>query len=128
LNFESALQTWNKFHLGIGFNIVLCVYVCERLGLNSGLHTFKAEPLLLKPHFQSILLWLFWRWSLVNLFAWAGLELFWSQPLKFLGLYAWGTGTQCCFFLLDELHWLTFCWGFLHLCSYEIWICSFPFF
>jgi hypothetical protein len=39
----------------------------ERWGdwdLNSGLHTCKAGTLLLKPHLQSILLWLFWRWGL----------------------------------------------------------------
>jgi hypothetical protein len=33
-------------------------------GLNSWLHACKA--LLLEPHLESILLWLFWRWSLVN--------------------------------------------------------------
>jgi hypothetical protein len=34
--------------------------------LNIGLHAYKAGTLLLEPHFQSILLWLFWRWGLVN--------------------------------------------------------------
>jgi hypothetical protein len=34
--------------------------------LNLGLHTCKADALLLEPYFQSILLWLFWRWGLVN--------------------------------------------------------------
>jgi hypothetical protein len=36
------------------------------LGLNSGLHTCKAVTLPLEPHLQSILLWLLWRWGLVN--------------------------------------------------------------
>jgi hypothetical protein len=36
------------------------------LGLNSGLHVCKAGALLLEPHLQSILLWLFWRWDLAN--------------------------------------------------------------
>jgi hypothetical protein len=31
--------------------------------LHSGLHIFKASALLLEPHLQSILLWLFWRWG-----------------------------------------------------------------
>jgi hypothetical protein len=39
--------------------------------LNSGLCTCKAgtsksKGLQLEPHIQSILLWLFWRWDLVN--------------------------------------------------------------
>jgi hypothetical protein len=34
--------------------------------LNSGLHVYKAGTLLLDSHLQSILLWLFWRWSFVN--------------------------------------------------------------
>jgi hypothetical protein len=33
-------------------------------GLNSGLCTCKASVLLLEPHLQSILLWLFGRWGL----------------------------------------------------------------
>jgi hypothetical protein len=44
---------------------VLGVLFC-REGLNSGLHGCKVDTLLLEPHFQSILLWLFWRWSLLN--------------------------------------------------------------
>jgi hypothetical protein len=43
-------------------------------GLNSGLHIFKAGTLLLEPYLQSILLWLFWRWGLSELFALAGLK------------------------------------------------------
>jgi hypothetical protein len=35
-------------------------------GLNSGLHNYKASALLLKPSLWSILLWLFWRWGLMN--------------------------------------------------------------
>jgi hypothetical protein len=35
-------------------------------GLNSGLCTCKAATLPLDPHLQSILLWLFWRWSFLN--------------------------------------------------------------
>jgi hypothetical protein len=43
-------------------------------GLNSGLCTCKAVTLLLEPHLQSILLWLFWRWGSLKLFASASLE------------------------------------------------------
>jgi hypothetical protein len=34
--------------------------------LNSGLCIYKAGALLLEPHLKFILLWLFWRWSLLN--------------------------------------------------------------
>jgi hypothetical protein len=48
-------------------------------GLNSGLCICKAGALQLEPHFQSILVWLFWRRGVAkfeaSLFAWAGLEL-----------------------------------------------------
>jgi hypothetical protein len=43
--------------------------------LNSGLCTCKAGALLLKPHLQSILLCLFWRWGLEN--------YFWTQTTTF---------------------------------------------
>jgi hypothetical protein len=36
--------------------------------LNSGLHTCKQSTLHLEPHLQSILLWLFWRQGLPELF------------------------------------------------------------
>jgi hypothetical protein len=35
--------------------------------LNSGFHTCKAGGL--EPYLQSILLWLFWRWDLMNFFS-----------------------------------------------------------
>jgi hypothetical protein len=34
--------------------------------LNLGLRAHKAGILLIDPHFQSILFWLFWRWGVVN--------------------------------------------------------------
>jgi hypothetical protein len=43
-------------------------------GLNSRHCDPKANALSLEPHLQSILLWLFWRWGLVNYFAWVGLK------------------------------------------------------
>jgi hypothetical protein len=48
-------------------------------GLTSGLHTCKVGTLLLEPHLQSILLWLFWRWGLENLDS-SSLSLL-SEPL-----------------------------------------------
>jgi hypothetical protein len=56
-------------------------------GLSSGLHIYKASILPLKPQLQSILLWLFSRWGSCKLFAWAGLELWfsWSEPPEKLG-------------------------------------------
>jgi hypothetical protein len=44
------------------------------LGLNSGLHTWKAGALPHKPHLQSVLLWLFWRWGTHKLFVQASLN------------------------------------------------------
>jgi hypothetical protein len=38
-------------------------------GLNSGFCICKVGALPLEPHLQSILLWLFWRWSFMNYFS-----------------------------------------------------------
>jgi hypothetical protein len=70
---------------------------------NSGLQAFEAGTLLLEPHFQSILLWLFWRWGSHELGAQAVLKLqsLWSQPPKWLGLQVWVTGSAqlvCAFY------------------------------
>jgi hypothetical protein len=48
--------------------------------LNSRLCTCKAGALLLEPHPQSILLWLFWRLSLTNYLAGLALN---CDPLNF---------------------------------------------
>jgi hypothetical protein len=45
--------------------LVLGVFLVG-LVLNSGLHAYKAGALLLEPHLQSILLWLFWKWSVTH--------------------------------------------------------------
>jgi hypothetical protein len=38
------------------------------VGMRSlGLHSCKAGTLVLEPHLQSILFWLFWRWDLMNI-------------------------------------------------------------
>jgi hypothetical protein len=52
--------------------------------LNSGLSAYKAGVLSLKPYLQSILLWLFWTWSLHELFTQASLEprSSWAQSPK----------------------------------------------
>jgi hypothetical protein len=42
--------------------------------LNSGLCAYKVDTVMLEPHLQSILLWLFWRWKSHRLFAQAGLS------------------------------------------------------
>jgi hypothetical protein len=54
------------------------------LGFELGLCTCKEDTFLLEPHLQSVLVWLFWRWGSLELFAWAGLEppSSQSQPLK----------------------------------------------
>jgi hypothetical protein len=43
-------------------------------GLNSWLHSCKAGALQLEPHLQSILLWLFWSFSLMNSLPWLALN------------------------------------------------------
>jgi hypothetical protein len=51
------------------------IFFWQDWGLNWGLHTCKAGALPLQPCLQSILLWLFWRWRSLELFAWADLKL-----------------------------------------------------
>jgi hypothetical protein len=50
------------------FIFILFIYFLLKLGLNKGLHACKAGALMLGPHLQSILFWLFWRWGLLNYF------------------------------------------------------------
>jgi hypothetical protein len=63
--------------------------------LNSGICTCKAGTLLLELHLQLILLWLFWRWGLMNYLP--GLASNHNPPnlslSKYLGLQVWATGT-----------------------------------
>jgi hypothetical protein len=63
LSFSPASQI---FHFFFGF----LVYFLMGLGLNSGLHAFKAGALPLELHVQFILLWLFWKWGLENYLPW----------------------------------------------------------
>jgi hypothetical protein len=58
-----ALGRFRKEDLKLEFFIFLMGLGFE---LSASIHTCKAGALLLKPHLQSILLWLFWRWDLVN--------------------------------------------------------------
>jgi hypothetical protein len=75
----------------LGFSDVMIVtkyrYWRERgdWGLNLGLCTCKAGALLLEPHLQSILLWLFWRWGLVFV---PRLASNCDSPISFFG-YRW---------------------------------------
>jgi hypothetical protein len=45
--------------------IYLFIFVGTRVRIQ-GLCTCKAGPLLLEPHLQYILFWLFWSWGLLN--------------------------------------------------------------
>jgi hypothetical protein len=82
-----------------------CLFIWWDWGLNSGFHACKAGSPVLKPHLQSILLWLFWRWALENYFP--GLASNWdplisaSQVLRIIG---WVTGPQlrCGFYWLNS--------------------------
>jgi hypothetical protein len=59
-----TLQTLNYALKKMKFIQIMCVCVHSFDGtrvLNSGCEVCKAGPLLLEPHFQLILLWLFWR-------------------------------------------------------------------
>jgi hypothetical protein len=62
-------------------------------GLNAGLCTCKAGTLLLEPHVQSILLWLFWRGGLVNCFPGLALNhdlpISASQVARIIGVSHW---------------------------------------
>jgi hypothetical protein len=54
-----------NFCLGL-FLFLLIFFFWYDWGLNSGVHVYKAGTLLLEPQLQSILLWLFSRWSFTN--------------------------------------------------------------
>jgi hypothetical protein len=59
----------------LAVNVMLSgLFVWWDWNLNSGLHTCKAGTLLLAPHLQFIVLWLFWRWGSCELFAQACLK------------------------------------------------------
>jgi hypothetical protein len=55
-----------------------------RLWFELGALCLQAGALPLEPHLQCILLWLFWRWGSLKLFAWAGGKPWslWFQPPK----------------------------------------------
>jgi hypothetical protein len=55
--------SWFQDHFKELYFFLLLLLV---LGLNSGPRACKAGILLLEPHLQSILIWLFWRWNLTN--------------------------------------------------------------
>jgi hypothetical protein len=92
------------------FFVFFCSFVCWwDLGLNTGLHTCKTGTLLIEPHLQVFLLWLFWRWGLENYLSRLAS---WSQPPKKLGLQMWATSS-----------WLTVkCWQMcdIHLTNIQV--------
>jgi hypothetical protein len=61
--------------------------------LNLKFHACKAGALPYEPHLQSVLLWLFWRWGSLELFAWNGLNLDFSdlsyQVARIAGMSHW---------------------------------------
>jgi hypothetical protein len=71
--------------------------------LNSGLHTCKTGAVPLKPHLQSILLWLFWRGGIGNyLTRLASPQSSQSQPPKHVGVQV--RNSSVCYRLLF------YCW------------------
>jgi hypothetical protein len=60
----------------VAIYITLSFFFKRDWGLNSGLHSCKAGKYATPREtlFQSILLWLFWRWGLKNYLPEAGLE------------------------------------------------------
>jgi hypothetical protein len=57
--------------------VLICIFFFFwwNLGLNSELRVCKTGALLLEPHFQSILFWLFLEMGFCKLFAQTGLKL-----------------------------------------------------
>jgi hypothetical protein len=65
-NLSSSYMLWllsagitGMYHQAWTLNLLFC----WNLDLNSGLHASKGDAVPPKPHLQSILLWLFWRWG-----------------------------------------------------------------
>jgi hypothetical protein len=55
---------WRVLYKDVPYYILYILYL---VGLESELRVLcKAGALPLKPHLQSIVLWLFWRWGLLN--------------------------------------------------------------
>jgi hypothetical protein len=77
--------------------------------LTSGLYTCKAGNLLLEPHLQSILRWLFWRWGLLNYLprlAWLGtliLQISASQVARITGVSQTGACLNICILMKHDI-------------------------
>jgi hypothetical protein len=55
------LAQWNDYCISVFF----LLFFCETEVWTQGLHAYKTGALLLQPHLQSVLLWLFWRWDMM---------------------------------------------------------------
>jgi hypothetical protein len=69
INLSLLTVKWNHFRETLLIGIIPTHLGRGYWGLNSELYTCKVGILPLEPHFQSILLWLFWRWGLANYFS-----------------------------------------------------------
>jgi hypothetical protein len=63
---SSSLTDKRIFEFGFYSYYFGSFFFLGELGLNSGLNACKTDALLLEPHLQAILLWLFGRWGLTN--------------------------------------------------------------
>jgi hypothetical protein len=52
--------------VGVPSYLLIFFYSWQHWGLNSGLCPCKAGAVPVESHLQSMLVWLFWRWSLWN--------------------------------------------------------------
>jgi hypothetical protein len=65
--FLHKLYPYTGFFLFVGLSLFL-------VGLRFELRALHLQNRPLEPHLQSILLWLFWRWDLVNYLPWLALN------------------------------------------------------
>jgi hypothetical protein len=64
--FIFLLRSFLSFHTQISVYLSFFFFFWWDWSLNSGICAWKAGALPLEPHFQSILLWLFWRWGITK--------------------------------------------------------------
>jgi hypothetical protein len=93
-------------------------------GLNSGFHSCEVSCLPLKPCLQSILLCLFWRWILMNIFpGWPQITIFLnstSQVDRSTGVSHWWPAENS-LGLVKLWHYLLLWYGFFSYLTNSLW-------
>jgi hypothetical protein len=94
-----SLHIFHNYQITVKFYCLLLLFYIFFFrwdwGLNTGFCAFVNQMLYHLSIFNLFLPWLFWRWGSLQLFAQAGLELWFSQTqcTIYLGLKVWATVT-----------------------------------